>query len=82
MKKLGLLVLSLLVACSFVYAGGSSESTGVTVTTAAPVTAAATTPAADSSTATDVPEEFHIGIVTGTVFQSEDDLGGAVALFV
>ena len=31
MKKLGLILLSLLVACSFVYAGGSSESTAVTV---------------------------------------------------
>ena len=79
MRKLGLIVLSLLVACSFVYAGGSSETTGVTVTTAAP---AATTTETTTSTATttDVPEEFHIGIVTGTVSQSEDDLRGAEAL--
>ena len=49
MRKLGLIVLSLLVACSFVYAGGSSETTGVTVTTAAP---AATTTETTTSTAT------------------------------
>ena len=78
MKKLGLILLSLLVACSFVYAGGSSESTAVTVQAAAPVAAAEETTTA--APAVEVPEEFHIGIVTGTVSQSEDDLRGAEAL--
>ena len=77
MKRLGLIVLSLLVACSFAFAGGSSESTGVTVT-AAPVATAAETETATTTT-TEVPDEFHIGIVTGTVSQSEDDLRGAEA---
>ena len=80
MKKLGLRVLSLLVACTFVYAGGSSENTAVTVTSAPAATATQPAPAADTSATTDVPEEFHIGIVTGTVSQSEDDLRGAEAL--
>ena len=64
MKKALALLLVLLTA-SFVFAGGASEST----TTAATETQAAA-----------VPEEFHIGIVTGTVSQSEDDLRGAEAL--
>ena len=66
MKKALALLLVLLTA-SFVFAGGASEST-------------ATTTATTETQAAAVPEEFHIGIVTGTVSQSEDDLRGAEAL--
>ena len=79
MRKLGLILLALLVTCSFAFAGGASETQAVTVT-AAPVSTQTTATDTSASTTTDVPEEFHIGIVTGTVSQSEDDLRGAEAL--
>ena len=83
MKRLGLILLALIVAFGFVSCGGDSEETtasssAVTVT-AAPVATAAKTETATTTT-TEVPDEFHIGIVTGTVSQSEDDLRGAEAL--
>ena len=72
MRKLGLILLALLVTCSFAFAGGASETQAVAVT-AAPVTTQTTATDTSASTTTDVPEESHIGIVTGTVSQSEDD---------
>ena len=72
MRKLGLILLALLVTCSFAFAGGASETQAVTVT-AAPVSTQTTATDTSASTTTDVPEESHIGIVTGTVSQSEDD---------
>ncbi len=67
MKKKLLVALCLFAVACAVFASGSAE-------TAAP--AAAATPAAAETTA----NNFHIGIVTGTVSQSEDDLRGAEAL--
>ncbi len=72
MRKLGLILLALLVTCSFAFAGGASETQAAAVT-AAPVTTQTTATDTSASTTTDVPEESHIGIVTGTVSQSEDD---------
>ena len=65
MKK-ALVLLLVLLSASFVFAGGASETATTTTTT--------------DTQAAAVPEEFHIGIVTGTVSQSEDDLRGAEAL--
>lgn len=68
MKK-ALVLLCMLLAASFVFAGGSSETS-----------AASTSAAAATTTAAPEKNNFHIGIVTGTVSQSEDDLRGAEAL--
>ena len=70
MRKLGLILLALLVTCSFAFAGGASETQAVAVT-AAPVTTQTTATDTSASTTTDV---------TGTVSQSEDDLRGAEAV--
>ena len=65
MKKFMSILLVLFVACTFAFAGGSQEATDKSSTSA-------------SSSEAGAP--FHIGIVTGTVSQSEDDLRGAEAL--
>ena len=65
MKRLFAVMLMALLAFS-VFAGGSAETATTTTTT--------------TEAAAEVPEQFHIGIVTGTVSQSEDDLRGAEAL--
>ena len=64
-KTLAVLFCLLLAVCAF--AQGNSE----------PAAAPAAAPAA---TAKPAAQKYHIGIVTGTVSQSEDDLRGAEAL--
>lgn len=64
MKKTLTLLLALLLVCGVAFANGGKESA---------------TPAASGSAAA-APGTFHIGVVTGTVSQSEDDLRGAEQL--
>ena len=77
-KKLLGILLGAVMAVSLAACGGSSGGAKIESTDAAPAAdAAATTeaPAADAGAA----EDFHIGIVTGSVSQSEDDRRGAEA---
>ena len=64
MKKTLVILLILICAVSFVSANGSQEAA----------------PAKAESAPAEKANDFHIGVVTGTVSQSEDDLRGAEAL--
>ena len=77
-KKLLGILLGAVMAVSLAACGGSSGGAKIESTDAAPAADAASTteaPAADAGAA----EDFHIGIVTGSVSQSEDDRRGAEA---
>ena len=77
-KKLLGILLGAVMAVSLAACGGSSGGAKIESTDAAPAADAASTteaPAADA----DAAEDFHIGIVTGSVSQSEDDRRGAEA---
>ncbi|HIV98806.1 MAG TPA: DUF3798 domain-containing protein [Candidatus Ornithospirochaeta avicola] len=79
MKKIVLTMLLVFLAV-FAFTSCSKDDAGsVTVTEAAPVVETAEKAEVAEETK-DVPETFHIGIVTGTVSQSEDDLRGAEQL--
>ena len=77
-KKLLGVLLGAVMAVSLAACGGSSGAAKIESTDSAPAaTAEATTEEAQPTEAAD--EDFHIGIVTGSVSQSEDDRRGAEA---
>ena len=83
MKKLMSVLLVLAMAFALVACGSSNTPAATTAATAAPAadTTATEAPAADNGNALLDADgnPFHIGIVTGSVSQSEDDRRGAEA---
>ena len=79
-KKLLGVLLGAVMAVSLAACGGSSGAAKIESTDSAPAAeAAATTEEAAPAEAEAADEDFHIGIVTGSVSQSEDDRRGAEA---
>ena len=74
MKKIISILLVVAMALSLAACGAKAEAPAAT---AAP--AATNAPAAEATEATEAAATYHIGIVTGTVSQSEDDRRGAEA---
>ena len=78
-KKLVSIVLGAVMAITLAACGGSTGAATIENTEAQEETTEAEAPAEDAGEAEAAGEEFHIGIVTGSVSQSEDDRRGAEA---
>ena len=78
-KRLVSIVLGAVMALTLAACGGSTGGATIENTEAQEETTEAEAPAEDAGEAEAAGEEFHIGIVTGSVSQSEDDRRGAEA---
>ena len=78
-KRLVSIVLGAVMALTLAACGGNTGAATIENTEAQEETTEAEAPAEDAGEAEAAGEEFHIGIVTGSVSQSEDDRRGAEA---
>ena len=78
-KRLISIVLGAVMALTLAACGGNTGAATIENTEAQEETTEAEAPAEDAGEAEAAGEEFHIGIVTGSVSQSEDDRRGAEA---
>ena len=78
-KRLMSIVLGAVMAITLAACGGNTGAATIENTEAQEETTEAEAPAEDAGEAEAAGEEFHIGIVTGSVSQSEDDRRGAEA---